>query len=124
MPSGTRQYASSPINELLCWLVIYSVLQQLLINHLNTNSPSLPPALFYAVSASSVVCAVCLSVYNVCVDLRWTVSHFLFTLLPVALTGGRDGSVQSDASSSPSEQSQLGQSHPGYPMGPQVSEKR
>ncbi|KAJ0059771.1 hypothetical protein NL108_011268, partial [Boleophthalmus pectinirostris] len=31
----------------------------------------------------------------------------------------RDGSVQSDASSSPSEQSHLGQSHPAYPMGPQ-----
>lgn len=43
--------------------------------------------------------------------------------LPVALSGARDGSVQSDASSSPSEQSQLGQTHPAYPMGPQVSEK-
>ncbi|XP_072235141.1 POU domain, class 6, transcription factor 2-like [Leuresthes tenuis] len=38
---------------------------------------------------------------------------------PNKLYGIRDGSVQSDASSSPSEQSQLGQSHPGYPMGPQ-----
>ncbi|XP_016887198.1 POU domain, class 6, transcription factor 2 isoform X1 [Cynoglossus semilaevis] len=38
---------------------------------------------------------------------------------PNKLYGGRDGSVQSDASSSPSEQSQLGQSHPGYHMGPQ-----
>ncbi|XP_015231148.1 PREDICTED: POU domain, class 6, transcription factor 2 isoform X2 [Cyprinodon variegatus] len=38
---------------------------------------------------------------------------------PNKLYGVRDGSVQSDASSSPSEQSQLGQSHPGYPMGPQ-----
>nr|XP_046227339.1 POU domain, class 6, transcription factor 2 isoform X2 [Scatophagus argus] len=38
---------------------------------------------------------------------------------PSKLYGARDGSVQSDASSSPSEQSQLGQSHPGYPMGPQ-----
>nr|XP_019943303.1 PREDICTED: POU domain, class 6, transcription factor 2 isoform X2 [Paralichthys olivaceus] len=38
---------------------------------------------------------------------------------PTKLYGVRDGSVQSDASSSPSEQSQLGQSHPGYPMGPQ-----
>ncbi|KAM9712712.1 POU domain, class 6, transcription factor 2 isoform 2-T2 [Menidia menidia] len=38
---------------------------------------------------------------------------------PGKLYGIRDGSVQSDASSSPSEQSQLGQSHPGYPMGPQ-----
>ncbi|KAM4719131.1 POU domain, class 6, transcription factor 2 isoform 2-T3 [Anableps anableps] len=38
---------------------------------------------------------------------------------PSKLYGVRDGSVQSDASSSPSEQSQLGQSHPGYPMGPQ-----
>uniref|UniRef100_A0A8C6L3I6 POU domain protein n=1 Tax=Nothobranchius furzeri TaxID=105023 RepID=A0A8C6L3I6_NOTFU len=38
---------------------------------------------------------------------------------PNNLYGARDGSVQSDASSSPSEQSQLGQSHPGYPMGPQ-----
>lgn len=47
-----------------------------------------------------------------------------FILLSVALPGGRDGSVQSDASSSPSEQSQLGQSHPGYPIGPQVSECR
>lgn len=44
--------------------------------------------------------------------------------LPVAVVGVRDGSVQSDASSSPSEQSQLGQSHPGYPMGPQVSKER
>ncbi|XP_078794347.1 POU domain, class 6, transcription factor 2 isoform X1 [Oryzias latipes] len=35
---------------------------------------------------------------------------------PNKLYGIRDGS---DASSSPSEQSQLGQSHPGYPMGPQ-----
>ncbi|TNN65784.1 POU domain, class 6, transcription factor 2 [Liparis tanakae] len=31
----------------------------------------------------------------------------------------RDGSVQSDASSSPSEQSHLGQSHPGFTMGQQ-----
>ncbi|XP_049420933.1 POU domain, class 6, transcription factor 2 isoform X2 [Epinephelus fuscoguttatus] len=38
---------------------------------------------------------------------------------PNKLYGARDGSVQSDTSSSPSEQSQLGQSHPGYPMGPQ-----
>ncbi|XP_056869042.1 POU domain, class 6, transcription factor 2 isoform X2 [Takifugu flavidus] len=38
---------------------------------------------------------------------------------PNKLYRGRDGSVQSDASSSPSEQSQLGQSHPGYPIGPQ-----
>ncbi|XP_070842367.1 POU domain, class 6, transcription factor 2 isoform X2 [Chaetodon auriga] len=38
---------------------------------------------------------------------------------PNKLYGARDGSVQSDVSSSPSEQSQLGQSHPGYPMGPQ-----
>ncbi|CAJ1082478.1 POU domain%2C class 6, transcription factor 2 isoform X3 [Xyrichtys novacula] len=38
---------------------------------------------------------------------------------PNKLYGARDGSVQSDASSSPSEQSQLGQSHPGYPLGPQ-----
>uniref|UniRef100_A0A3Q3W0W0 POU domain protein n=1 Tax=Mola mola TaxID=94237 RepID=A0A3Q3W0W0_MOLML len=38
---------------------------------------------------------------------------------PTKLYRGRDGSVQSDASSSPSELSQLGQSHPGYPMGPQ-----
>ncbi|KAM7390277.1 hypothetical protein PAMA_008447 [Pampus argenteus] len=38
---------------------------------------------------------------------------------PNKLYGVRDGSVQSDISSSPSEQSQLGQSHPGYPMGPQ-----
>ncbi|KAF7669965.1 hypothetical protein LDENG_00105730 [Lucifuga dentata] len=38
---------------------------------------------------------------------------------PNKLYGNRDGSVQSDASSSPSEQSQLGQSHPGYPLGPQ-----
>ncbi|KAM9827462.1 POU domain, class 6, transcription factor 2 [Neosynchiropus ocellatus] len=38
---------------------------------------------------------------------------------PAKLYGARDGSVQSDISSSPSEQSQLGQSHPGYPMGPQ-----
>ncbi|CAK6976743.1 POU domain%2C class 6, transcription factor 2 [Scomber scombrus] len=38
---------------------------------------------------------------------------------PSKLYGARDGSVQSDVSSSPSEQSQLGQTHPGYPMGPQ-----
>ncbi|XP_058495608.1 POU domain, class 6, transcription factor 2 isoform X2 [Solea solea] len=38
---------------------------------------------------------------------------------PNKLYGARDGSVQSDASSSPSEQSHLGQPHPGYPMGPQ-----
>ncbi|XP_035468790.1 POU domain, class 6, transcription factor 2 isoform X1 [Scophthalmus maximus] len=38
---------------------------------------------------------------------------------PNKLYGARDGSIQSDASSSPLEQSQLGQSHPGYPMGPQ-----
>ncbi|XP_060950192.1 POU domain, class 6, transcription factor 2 [Limanda limanda] len=38
---------------------------------------------------------------------------------PNKLYGARDGSVQSDASSSPSEQSQLGQTHLGYPMGPQ-----
>ncbi|XP_068604365.1 LOW QUALITY PROTEIN: POU domain, class 6, transcription factor 2 [Brachionichthys hirsutus] len=38
---------------------------------------------------------------------------------PNKLYGARDGSVQSDTSSSPSDQSQLGQSHPGYPMGPQ-----
>ncbi|XP_041924266.1 POU domain, class 6, transcription factor 2 isoform X1 [Alosa sapidissima] len=36
------------------------------------------------------------------------------------LYGARGGSAQSDASSSPSEQSQLGQSHPAYPVGPQV----
>uniref|UniRef100_A0A8D3B709 POU domain protein n=1 Tax=Scophthalmus maximus TaxID=52904 RepID=A0A8D3B709_SCOMX len=36
-----------------------------------------------------------------------------------SLFRARDGSIQSDASSSPLEQSQLGQSHPGYPMGPQ-----
>nr|XP_040022547.1 POU domain, class 6, transcription factor 2 isoform X3 [Gasterosteus aculeatus aculeatus] len=35
------------------------------------------------------------------------------------LYGARDGSVQSDTSSSPSEQSHLGQSHPAFPMGPQ-----
>ncbi|XP_076147287.1 POU domain, class 6, transcription factor 2 [Alosa pseudoharengus] len=35
------------------------------------------------------------------------------------LYGARGGSAQSDASSSPSEQSQLGQSHPAYPVGPQ-----
>lgn len=50
-------------------------------------------------------------------------SAFLHGSLPVAFSGARDGSVQSDASSSPSEQSHLGQSHPGYPMGPQVSER-
>ncbi|XP_061614895.1 POU domain, class 6, transcription factor 2 isoform X2 [Phyllopteryx taeniolatus] len=39
---------------------------------------------------------------------------------PGKLYGARDSSVQSDLSSSPSEQSQVGQSHPGYPaMGPQ-----
>ncbi|XP_029611860.1 POU domain, class 6, transcription factor 2 [Salmo trutta] len=38
---------------------------------------------------------------------------------PNKLYGARDGSVQSDASSSPSEQSQLGQCHPAYPVGPQ-----
>ncbi|XP_078136718.1 POU domain, class 6, transcription factor 2 [Sander vitreus] len=38
---------------------------------------------------------------------------------PNKLYGARDGSVQSDTSSSPSEQSHLGQSHPGFPMGPQ-----
>ncbi|KAF0024946.1 hypothetical protein F2P81_021827 [Scophthalmus maximus] len=38
---------------------------------------------------------------------------------PNKLYGAHDGSIQSDASSSPLEQSQLGQSHPGYPMGPQ-----
>ncbi|XP_022522736.2 POU domain, class 6, transcription factor 2 isoform X2 [Astyanax mexicanus] len=35
------------------------------------------------------------------------------------LYGGRGGSVQSDASSSPSEQGHMGQSHPAYPVGPQ-----
>lgn len=70
-----------------------------------------------------MVCVVCLSTRIVCVVLRWALcSLFLPAVLPVALSGARDGSVQSDASSSPSEQSQLGQSHPGYPMGPQVSE--
>ncbi|XP_041737129.1 POU domain, class 6, transcription factor 2-like isoform X3 [Coregonus clupeaformis] len=39
--------------------------------------------------------------------------------IPNKLYGARDGSVQSDTSSSPSEQSQLGQSHPAYPVGPQ-----
>ncbi|XP_014036298.1 POU domain, class 6, transcription factor 2 isoform X3 [Salmo salar] len=39
--------------------------------------------------------------------------------IPNKLYGARDGSVQSDASSSPSEQSQLGQCHPAYPVGPQ-----
>ncbi|XP_014013254.1 POU domain, class 6, transcription factor 2 isoform X1 [Salmo salar] len=38
---------------------------------------------------------------------------------PNKLYGARDGSVQSDASSSPSEQCHLGQSHPAYPVGPQ-----
>nr|XP_057915804.1 POU domain, class 6, transcription factor 2-like isoform X1 [Doryrhamphus excisus] len=39
---------------------------------------------------------------------------------PSKLYGARDSSVQSDISSSPSEQSQVGQTHPGYPaMGPQ-----
>ncbi|XP_057680541.1 POU domain, class 6, transcription factor 2 isoform X2 [Corythoichthys intestinalis] len=39
---------------------------------------------------------------------------------PGKLYGARESSVQSDISSSPSEQSQVGQSHPGYPaMGPQ-----
>ncbi|XP_074478777.1 POU domain, class 6, transcription factor 2 isoform X1 [Sebastes fasciatus] len=38
---------------------------------------------------------------------------------PNKLYGARDGSVQSDTSSSPSEQSHLGQSHPGFSMGPQ-----
>lgn len=38
----------------------------------------------------------------------------------VSVSGIRDGSVQSEASSSPCEQNQLGQSHPGYPLGPQV----
>ncbi|XP_034562908.1 POU domain, class 6, transcription factor 2 isoform X1 [Notolabrus celidotus] len=38
---------------------------------------------------------------------------------PNKLYGARDGSVQSDASSSPSEQSHLGQTHPAYHMGPQ-----
>lgn len=70
-----------------------------------------------------MVCVVCLSTRIVYVVLRWALcSLFLPAVLPVALSGARDGSVQSDASSSPSEQSQLGQSHPGYPMGPQVSE--
>ncbi|KAM8823186.1 POU domain, class 6, transcription factor 2 isoform 1-T5 [Spinachia spinachia] len=40
---------------------------------------------------------------------------------PNKLYGARDGSVQSDTSSSPSEQSHLGQSHAAFPMGPQVS---
>uniref|UniRef100_A0A4W5P0H4 Uncharacterized protein n=1 Tax=Hucho hucho TaxID=62062 RepID=A0A4W5P0H4_9TELE len=40
--------------------------------------------------------------------------------IPNKLYGARDGSVQSDTSSSPSEQSQLGQCHPAYPVGPQV----
>uniref|UniRef100_A0AAZ3P8U9 POU domain protein n=1 Tax=Oncorhynchus tshawytscha TaxID=74940 RepID=A0AAZ3P8U9_ONCTS len=39
--------------------------------------------------------------------------------IPNKLYGARDGSVQSDTSSSPSEQSQLGQCHPAYPVGPQ-----
>ncbi|XP_061661992.1 POU domain, class 6, transcription factor 2 [Syngnathoides biaculeatus] len=39
---------------------------------------------------------------------------------PGKLYGARDSSVQSELSSSPSEQSQVGQSHPGYPtLGPQ-----
>ncbi|XP_070709492.1 POU domain, class 6, transcription factor 2 [Pempheris klunzingeri] len=38
---------------------------------------------------------------------------------PNKLYGARDGSVQSDASSSPSEQSHPSQAHPGYPLGPQ-----
>uniref|UniRef100_A0A673ZUI5 POU class 6 homeobox 2 n=1 Tax=Salmo trutta TaxID=8032 RepID=A0A673ZUI5_SALTR len=38
---------------------------------------------------------------------------------PNKLYGAHDGSVQSDASSSPSEQCHLGQSHPAYPVGPQ-----
>lgn len=67
----------------------------------------------------------CVFIYLCCVDLRWDFLfgffHFLSDFLPFSLPGGRDGSVQSDASSSPSEPSQLGQSHPGYPMGPQVS---
>ena len=41
--------------------------------------------------------------------------------LSLALPGAREGSVQSDASSSPSEQGGLGQSHPAYSLGPQVS---
>ncbi|XP_062336340.1 POU domain, class 6, transcription factor 2-like [Osmerus eperlanus] len=38
---------------------------------------------------------------------------------PNKLYGAREGSVQSDASSSPSEQGGLGQSHPAYSVGPQ-----
>ncbi|XP_029313560.1 POU domain, class 6, transcription factor 2 isoform X3 [Cottoperca gobio] len=38
---------------------------------------------------------------------------------PNKLYGARDGSVQSDTSSSPSEQSHLGQCHPAFSMGPQ-----
>ena len=70
----------------------------------------------------------CLFTCTGCVDIRSNLfsSPFSFCFSPwisVALSGARDGSVQSDASSSPSEQSQLGQSHPGYHMGPQVREK-
>lgn len=40
--------------------------------------------------------------------------------LYLSLSGGRVGSVQSDASSSPTEHGHMGQSHPTYPVGPQV----
>lgn len=40
--------------------------------------------------------------------------------LSLSLSGGRVGSVQSDASSSPTEHGHMGQSHPTYPLGPQV----
>lgn len=40
--------------------------------------------------------------------------------LCLSLSGGRVGSVQSDASSSPTEHGLMGQSHPTYPVGPQV----
>ncbi|XP_047205739.1 POU domain, class 6, transcription factor 2 isoform X2 [Girardinichthys multiradiatus] len=43
----------------------------------------------------------------------------LTAIVQMNAKGARDGSVQSDASSSPSEQSHLGQPHPGYPIGPQ-----
>ncbi len=40
--------------------------------------------------------------------------------LCLSLSGGRVGSVQSDSSSSPTEHGFMGQSHPTYPVGPQV----
>ena len=68
----------------------------------------------------------CLSTYIVCVDLRCILCFFVSLSarisLPVALPGACDGSVQSDTSSSPSEQSHLGHSHPAFSMGQQVSE--